>query len=345
MATDLDAMPDPCSASAPYFSGQPNELLATFLQEFDALAASHRLTDGQKVRTILEYVPPTVRDFWKTLDGFGTGDWQTFRTTIEALYPSATTRYTMLDLEDFVDISALSRVKNEGDVMLYYRRFLQMSTPLYNSKQLTDYERNEEFFEEFHIKDRGILARRLYLLKPDHPLDMPWDFQDVLEAARLCFPFWHYPSLLQDQDRLRDDPDRLRSTDVSQEMERWFGREESDPRFHRQKPSQSEEDRKLEEIIKKLHGLSVHDPTYAVLYAQCKLRFPEVAQELVKPAMFQSAASAPVYQAPATQPRQKPPRRTTSRGNSHPRSPALGRGVPSPNTTSDMIASYFRDPH
>jgi hypothetical protein len=117
---------------------------------------------------------------------------------------------------------------------------------------------------------------------------------------------------------------------------------ESDPRFHRQKPSQSEEDRKLEEITKKMHGLSVHDPAYAVLYAQCKLRFPEVAQELVKPAMFQSAASAPVYQSPATQSRQQPPRRTTSRGNTHPRSPALGHNVRPPNTTSD-IASY--DPH
>lgn len=60
-----------------------------------------------------------VRDFCETLDGFGTGDWQTFRTTIEALYPSAATGYTKLDLEDFVDISAMSRVKNEGDVMLY----------------------------------------------------------------------------------------------------------------------------------------------------------------------------------------------------------------------------------
>ena len=94
MTIDLDAMPDPCSAGAPYFSGQPNQLLAPFLQEFDALATTHRLTDAQKVRTILEYTPLTVRDFWKTLDGFGTGDWQTFRTSIEALYPSATTRYT-----------------------------------------------------------------------------------------------------------------------------------------------------------------------------------------------------------------------------------------------------------
>jgi hypothetical protein len=163
----------------------------------------------------------------------------------------------MSDLEDFVDISAMSRMKNEGDVMLYYRRFLQMSTPLYNSKELTDDQRNTEFFEGFHIKDRGIIAHRLYLMKPLHPRGMPWDFQDVLKAAQLSlFPSWFDSSL---EDRLCDSPDHLRSTDVSQAMERWFGREESDPRFHWRKPSQSEEDRKLEEIIKKLHGLSVDD--------------------------------------------------------------------------------------
>ena len=36
----------------------------------------------------------------------------------------------------------MSCVNNEDDIMLYYRRFLQMSTHLYNSKQLTDYQRN-----------------------------------------------------------------------------------------------------------------------------------------------------------------------------------------------------------
>lgn len=84
-------------------------------------------------------------------------------------------------------------------------------------------------------------------------------------------------------------------------MERWFGREESDPRLHPRKPSQSEEDRKIEDIIRKLHGLSVHDADYADLYTQCKLRFPEVAQELMKPPMFQSttSVSGPVYRAPA----------------------------------------------
>lgn len=121
-------------------------------------------------------IPPTERDFWKTLDGFDTGNWQTLHTTIGDLYTSATTRCTTIGLEEFVDISAMSRVKGEGDVMLYYRRFLQMSTP-YNSEQLTEYQRNAEFFEGFRIEDRNILACRLYAPKPDHPLDVPWDFQ------------------------------------------------------------------------------------------------------------------------------------------------------------------------
>jgi hypothetical protein len=64
----------------------------------------------------------------------------------------------MLDLEDFVDISTMSPVKNEEDVMLYFRRFLQISNPLYNSEQLPDEQRNAEFFEGCHIKDRDILA-------------------------------------------------------------------------------------------------------------------------------------------------------------------------------------------
>lgn len=50
MATDLDAMPDPCSAGAPYFSDQPNEPLAAFLQEFDALATSLEVTDSPMAR-------------------------------------------------------------------------------------------------------------------------------------------------------------------------------------------------------------------------------------------------------------------------------------------------------
>jgi hypothetical protein len=62
-------------------------------------------------------------------------------------------------------------MKNEEDVMLYYRRILQTSNPLYNSEQLIDEQRKAEFF----AKDRDILACCLKVLKSNHPVDNPWD--------------------------------------------------------------------------------------------------------------------------------------------------------------------------
>ena len=114
----------------------------------------------------------------------------------------------------------------------------------------------------FHLKDRDVLTRRLEVLKRDHPLSEPWDLRDVLKAARLCFA--SRCSLLQD--RLRHDPVLLRSTDVSRAIECWFGPDESNSQLYRRKPSQSDEDLKLEDIIRKPQGLSLHDPTYAVLF-------------------------------------------------------------------------------
>lgn len=60
--------------------------------------------------------------------------------------------------------------------MLYYNRLLQTSKQLYNSEQLTDEQWNAEFF----TKDRDILA----CCPNNHPVDNPWDLQDVLLTAR-----------------------------------------------------------------------------------------------------------------------------------------------------------------
>ena len=53
-----------------------------------------------------------------------------------------------------------------------------------------------------------------------------------------------------------------------------------------------EEDRKLEELITKMHRLSVREVPYAVLCAQCVHRFPDVAKELPKPEFAQQASSS-----------------------------------------------------
>lgn len=337
-------MPSPRSAKAPYFSGQPDDRLADFLFEYDILASGYKLSDKEKVETILRYVPFSVRELWKTLAGYASGNWATFRATLEDLYPdiAATARYTKNVLKDFIQLSSRHRIRDENDVLQYYHRFLTISNPLRNANQITEEDRSADFFLGFHPDDRDVLSPRLFSMKPYHPSNKPHDLVDVLTAARGYFSDaqFYRPA----DRRRRDDPlawTEPGPADPDQWMQRLFGREDRDPRLYshnrdaqldrdlqydrivlRDQPpaprpeyetrtvcfkdadsrqaTQAKEDRKLADIITKIHGLSVHDPTYAVLYAQCKWRFPDIAQELAKPDLFQTASTA-AYQALVSQ--------------------------------------------
>jgi hypothetical protein len=61
--------------------------------------------------------------------------------------------------------------------------------------------------------------------------------------------------------------------------------------------------------MNKMHGLSVREHTYAILYGQCAHRFPNIARDLPKPEIAQPTVPA-FYQAPAISPpsRQQWPR-------------------------------------
>jgi hypothetical protein len=339
-------MPVPRSHTAPYFSGQANDPLADFLHEYDTLANSYSLTNDQKVDTILRYVPSHVREFWKTLDGYINKDWTALKNMLESLYPDTTAgnRYTKTGLQDFVNLSGKTRIMDEDDLTLYYRRFLQLSNPLRASLKLSDDERNTEFFYGFHPDDRSILENRLFAMNPTRPIDKAPAMDDTIKAARSYFSNTQFHRPLHR--RIRDSSPPPSSNHRA--MEQWFGRDSQDPRSSRQrdherdrdtyrsrdfspqtqysheepvpqqpeyttktvrfqdsKSPREEEDLSLSDLIRKMHGLSIRDANYAVLYAQCKRRFPEIAQDLAKPEMFQ-ASSAFTVQTPASLPWPQP---------------------------------------
>ena len=301
-------MPALRSSTAPYFSGQANDVLADFLHEYDDLAISHGLTDSQKVETIVRYVPSHVREFWKTLDSYTQRNWTAFQTMLKSLYPdtAASNRYTKQGLQDFVNLSSKARILDEDDLALYYRRFLQLSNPLYVSQKLTDDERNTEFFYGFHPDDRAILDNRLFAMNPTRPTDKAPSLDDTFNAARGYFSHTQFHRPLQR--RFLDDnpPSNLDRRAIKQ----WFNRDSQDPRSSRQRdydqrdrdfyrshdptpqdqysrespaPQQpeyttktvrfqdskspwEEEDLSLSDLIRKMHGLSIRDSNYAVLY-------------------------------------------------------------------------------
>src|SRR5229473_3995019 len=220
------AMPAPRSNNAPYFSGQQGDSLADFLHEYDSLASSLGLTGGQKVDTILRYVPASTREFWMTLDSYSLKDWRDFRTDLENLYPDTTagSRYTRVGLQEFVRISAQTRIQDEDDLMLYYRRFLQISNPLRLSHQLSEEQRNEEFFNGFHRKDRDVIYDRLFTINLRRPVNRAPDLEETWEAARGYFTNNQF-HLHTARDALNNGP----SNPDRRLMEQWFGRDTQDP--------------------------------------------------------------------------------------------------------------------
>ena len=326
-------MPGPRSHHAPFFSSDANVPITNFLREFTSLADACGLTDRQKVDAILRYVPPKTFNFWTTLPGYAAKDWTTFSTSLEEMYPDteAYTCYTKKGLQELVDRSNQKRLCDENDVINYYRAFHEISNHL-TAAQLSAEERNEEFFMGFHPEDREILSNRLYALKPNHPPRQAHDLQDVYQVARSYFSDSRFYQPLQR--RLRNNADQRTSDSRWQDTQdprqsgqdrdsrydhnREYRRDTTqtqDSRFNTTQPdyvtktvqlqdpksSHAEEDRELEDIIRKIHGLSVRDPAYATLYFQCKRRFPDIAQELAKPELSQTS-SVLTYQPASTVP-------------------------------------------
>jgi hypothetical protein len=90
------------------------------------------------------------------------------------MYPDsvAGNRYTRTGPQEFVKIAARTRVRDEDDLMLYYRRFSQISNPLL-AQQLSDEERNANVFNGLHSKDRDILYDRLFTMNPKRLIKRP----------------------------------------------------------------------------------------------------------------------------------------------------------------------------
>ncbi|KAF8274724.1 hypothetical protein EI94DRAFT_1560962, partial [Lactarius quietus] len=122
----------PRANKRPSFAGLPDEPIADFLADFEEQADGYSLTDAQKVEAILKYIPFSLRDFWKTVKGYSTGDWTTFSEELEKLYPDmdAELRYSRQGLIELVNLSARTRMRDERDVLDYYRCFLTINNPL-----------------------------------------------------------------------------------------------------------------------------------------------------------------------------------------------------------------------
>ncbi|KAH9031601.1 hypothetical protein EDB83DRAFT_2678375 [Lactarius deliciosus] len=187
------AMPSPRSKYAPYYSGHANTF-EDFLEEFEGRAYDCALTDPQRVDVIIRYVAPSLRDFWRSLNGYCSRDWPLFRQSLITVFGSTTPRPQVMRqrLLSYVQDSSRTRMGREDDVLQYYRQFLCYSLPLVHAGHLTEDDRNAAFWYGFHPEDREILWPRLFGKNPLQPPDVPFRFEDVFRCARAAFAYDNY---------------------------------------------------------------------------------------------------------------------------------------------------------
>jgi hypothetical protein len=101
------AMPYVKDNKAPHFAGEVGEQLEDFLREYEELATTCTLTDRQKVKTILHYVPHKLQYLWKVLDGYSAHDWNAFRLSLEGLYQATSTqaKYSLWAFSNIIQFS------------------------------------------------------------------------------------------------------------------------------------------------------------------------------------------------------------------------------------------------
>ncbi|KAH9012531.1 hypothetical protein EDB85DRAFT_2296656 [Lactarius pseudohatsudake] len=206
------AMPSPRSKFAPYYSGCTDSF-EDFLEEYEGLAHDCALTDPQRVDVLIRYVAPSLRDFWRSLNGYRSHDWPLFRQSLIDVFGNPTPRHQIMrqKLHSHVQDSSRRRMDCEDDVLQYYRQFLCYSAPLVHAGHLSEEERDAAFLYGFHPEDRKVIQPRLLGKNPFQPPDIPFHFEDVFVCARAAFAydgssFWSHVKQFQSPSVRREQP-------------------------------------------------------------------------------------------------------------------------------------------
>ena len=134
---------------------------------------------------VVQYVHPSQRDLWKSLDGFMASDWSHLCDKLRQTYLETPLecKYSKTKLSDFVKRTAKVRISEEKDVLDYFRQFNLLSKLLFDSNHLDAEGRNKYFWLGFHTKDHEALKERLLAKFPNHPPGTYFDYKEVLQTA------------------------------------------------------------------------------------------------------------------------------------------------------------------
>jgi len=137
---------------AAHFSGEIEHPIEDFLEEYKELADNCRLSNLQKVETVIRYVDRSQCHIWQSLPGYINRNWDDFRNDLceEHITPSAENQFSRQKLAEFTNKYAQRRMNDETDVINYQRQFNNLAKVLVKSGRVTEREHNTTFWCSFH---------------------------------------------------------------------------------------------------------------------------------------------------------------------------------------------------
>ena len=292
-AYGVRAMPSMRSRLAPCFTGNINQPIEDFLEEYEELADKCSLTSQQKVETVIQYVDRSQRHVWQNLPGYLARNWLDLCDKLcdEYVSPTPEGQFSRQKLIDFAAKYAWKRMGDKTDVINYQRQFNNQSKVLLSTGRITVSERNTIFWCGFHSEDQCALYERLIAMHPNMPRGQAFDLKDVFNIAQAIFS--------GDDNFLLQEPSPR--TNCAQ-MERSTLCEHLSPRtktqtVHFQNDTHEEDEEVLKSFIYQLHTLPQRDPKYTFLYAQCAVHFPNHMTSIPRPGYQADTAAAYLYQA------------------------------------------------
>ena len=182
-------MPVRGERSAPTFDKtKPRELLR-FFDELEYLFERAQLTDSSdRKKQLLRYVDVDTEQIWRTFPEFKLED-KTYTDLKEAIlkyYPDASGDYvySLRDMDLMIGERQRLGIASANDLTAYHLQFIAITSWLIDKKQLGDLEQQRAYVRAFQSPLLSAINNRLQLKKPDHHPNIPYEVQDVYEAAR-----------------------------------------------------------------------------------------------------------------------------------------------------------------
>ena len=294
-------MPSVCSKITPHFSGDIEQPIEDFLDEYEEWADKCGLTSRQKVETVIWYVDRHQRHVWQNLPGYLNCDWSALHNELcdEYISPTPEGQFSRQKLVDFASKYAQKRMGDKTDIINYQCQFNAQSKVLLSTGRITVGERNAIFWRGFHPDDQQALRERLIAMHPNKPQGQAFNLKDIFDIARAIFS--------GDDDFLLQEPS---PRSERAQTEHSSSRDHSSPRVETRTVRfrddyHEDDDKELEGLIYQLHALPVWDLKYTFVYARCAARFPNTMLGIPRPGGYQVDTTATyLYQAPPPPPPQ-----------------------------------------